>query len=387
MAKTLKGRAPDAGRPTKPKFLIFGPPSVGKTWVAIDFPRAYYIDTEGGASQPQYQRKLLESGGTYFGPEDGARDFNSVVDQVEALATNKHDYLTVVIDSFSKVYLSEAALHESRVGNTYGADKKEANKPTRQLMRWLDRLDMNVVLVCHEKEKWEKKPGGKANDLVSVGKVFDGYEKLEYDLHLCLRVTRDGATVYKSRLEGFPYGETFPWNFKEFERRAGKAVMLRPVVPVVLPEAAEVNEVRRLLHAAKMKPGWEQDVFSKAGVTRWEELDRDKVLKCIEYLKTRVEKPEDAKKPDPPKDEQPPEAPTGGDDPADEPPGDPDLDAISSLRARMMPHLRKAAEAGTESMRSFWATMSEPARAACSPDLPEIESVAQEADENAARQG
>src|SRR5688572_1213897 len=165
MAKQLRARKPDAGSITKPKILIFGPPNVGKTWVSLDFPSVYYIDTEGGASLPQYQAKLEKAGGVYMGKEEGSQDFTTVINEIQTLATVKHDYLTSVIDSFSKLYNVAATIAEQKVGNDFGKDKKEAQKPTRQLLMWLERIDMNVVLICHAKEKWARH----GKELVSEG--------------------------------------------------------------------------------------------------------------------------------------------------------------------------------------------------------------------------
>lgn len=285
MARQLKARKPDAGQITRPKVLIFGPPNVGKTWVALDFPHVYYIDTEGGASLPKYQSKLKAANGVYFGKEEGSQDFATVIAEIQTLATVKHDFLTLVIDSFSKLYNMAAAIAELRVGNAYAADKKEAQKPTRQLLMWLERLDMNVVLICHAKEKWARQ----GNNLYSEGLTFDGWEKMEYDLHLCLQITREGqAQVHKTRLDGFPRDAQFPWSFSEFEKRAGEAIMLRPAKPVTLASVEDVREVQRLLGIVKLEEDWEAKVFNKAGVTSWEEMDSEKITSCIKMLDKMV---------------------------------------------------------------------------------------------------
>jgi hypothetical protein len=280
MARQLKARKPDAGQVTKPKVLIYGPPGVGKTTVSLDFPQVYFIDTEGGASLPAYQRKLADSGGVYFGKEEGSQDFGTVINEIQTLATVEHPYLTLVIDSFSKLYNLAAAQAELTVGNDFGKDKKEAQRPTRQLMSWLERLDMNVVLICHAKDKWERKGG----QLVSTGQTFDGWDKMEYDFHLALYIDRGGARVSKTRLEGFPRDATFPWSFAEFEKRAGGAVMLRPPKPVVVAGPEQVAEITRLLGLVKMPEGWEEKVLNKAGVTSWAEMEADKCQACIDKL-------------------------------------------------------------------------------------------------------
>lgn len=171
----LKAVKPEVVKPSKPKFMISGKSGVGKTLFAISFEKPYFIDSEGGAVREQYMDRLLRAEGAYFGKEQGSQDFHMVIEEIKTLATSKHNYKTLVIDSFSKLYNMAAAIAEESVGNDYGRDKKEANKPTRQLIRWLEKIDMTVILICHQKEKWERK----GKEIINVGSTFDGWEKLE----------------------------------------------------------------------------------------------------------------------------------------------------------------------------------------------------------------
>src|SRR6478736_9206124 len=103
-APKLLATKPDLIKPRKPKILAYGGSGVGKTWMSLDFPNVYYIDSEGGATQPQYKEKLKASGALYLGPDDGAASFDIVLDQVKALATQSHDRSTLVIDSMTKLF-------------------------------------------------------------------------------------------------------------------------------------------------------------------------------------------------------------------------------------------------------------------------------------------
>jgi hypothetical protein len=283
-ARTLRGTDPKAAKPSRPKILIFGRPGVGKTWSSIDFPSVYYIDTEGGANRDHYTDKLKKAGGAYFGPEHGSLDFDTVIEEVTSLATVKHAYRTLVIDSFSKLYANKAFEAAEVVGDDFGKDRKEANKPTRKLIRWLNKLDMNCILICHEKEKWSNKE--------VVGQTFDGWDKLEYELDLTLRIVKTGnsrtAFVAKSRLQEFPDGANFPWSYTEFAKKYGRDVIEAVHVPIIPASDAQVKELRDLVALLKVGDEVTQKWKEKAGVEDFTEMDGETIVKCIAHLRSKL---------------------------------------------------------------------------------------------------
>ena len=127
-ASKLKAKAPEEVQPGKTKGLIFGASGVGKTFFTLAFPAPYYIDTEGGADLRHYQERLKKAGGVYMGQEDGALDFAAIIEQIQALATEKHPYKTLIIDSITKVYQTAIANEAERLGDkdAFGASKKPA---------------------------------------------------------------------------------------------------------------------------------------------------------------------------------------------------------------------------------------------------------------------
>lgn len=283
MASKLKAVDPKSAEPSKPKIIIFGKPGVKKTWISLDFPTAYYIDTEGGANLEAYTDKLKKSGGMYFGPEQGSQNFEEVIDQVKALATENHNFKTLVIDSKSKIFNIEIATEIERLGDkdAFGASKKPAVQKTRRLVNWLDRLDMTVILICHEKPVW-------ANDK-QVGVTFDGYDKLEYELHLCLNIVKIGtdskAFVKKSRLPGFADASSFNWTYEEFASRYGREILEANAKALVLATPEQVNQVKTLINTIKLPDGQVDKWFKAGNSESWEDMDSDKVHKIIEYIK------------------------------------------------------------------------------------------------------
>lgn len=283
--------APEAVEPKKPKVLIYGPPGVGKTWASLDFPNVYYIDTEGGADLDHYREKLRNSGGAYLGPEQGSLDFDVVIDQIQALATVQHSYRTVVLDSASKLWNVALSDEQEALGDkdAFGAYKKVPTRKFTTMIKWLNRLDMNAVIICHQKELWG------LNDKKQrevIGYTFDCQEKLEYDLHLVLRIAKVGPSRYayigKSRLPSFPEGENFDWSYASFAARYGQDVIEKEAVPLTLATPEQIADLHHMLGVVKMPDDWQEKIFKKAGVDSWEEMDSDKIEACLKMLKERL---------------------------------------------------------------------------------------------------
>ena len=280
-----------AAEPRKPQMVIFGPSGVGKTWFSLAFPSVFYIDTEGGASRTHYMERLSKSGGVYLGPEDGANDFETIISQVKALATEKHKFKTLVIDSITKPFISSIASEGERLGdkNAFGADKKPAVQSMRRLIAAVHRLDMNVIFVAHEKAEWGQDATGQR---VEIGKVADAYEKLIYELDLALQVVKRGpsrvAVVKKSRLVGFPESESFKLDYPEFAERYGKDIIEKAASQIVLATAEQVAEIKRLVDLLKVDQATVEKWLEKANAETFEEFNTDQAAKIITSLETKL---------------------------------------------------------------------------------------------------
>lgn len=284
----LKGIKPEIVIAGKPKIMLSGKPGTGKSFFALNAPNPYLIDTEGGATREQYVKKLIANKGAYLGIEHGAQDFAEVIAQVRELAVTKHEYKTLIIDSFSKLYNVEAAAAEERSGSDFGKDKREADKPTRKLLNWLSRLDMTVILVCHQKDKWIRQ----GRELIMEGSTFDGYKKLDYELDLWLETKLIGqtrlATVVKSRIEGFPVGTDIDLDFSSFEKLYGKAVVERPVKPIVLATQQQISEIKRLVDLLKVPEDEFDKWLTKAQATEPEDLSTENAEKMLKFLEAKI---------------------------------------------------------------------------------------------------
>lgn len=289
----LKAHDPQTAEPTKPKILIYGPPGIGKSWFALSFPSVYYLDSEGGANLAHYTERLSKAGGKYLGPEDGANDFEVIIDQAKALAVEKHKFKTFVIDSITKPFISAIATEGERLGdrNAFGADKKPAIGAMRRLINAVHRLDMNVVFVAHEKTEWGILKNGERGE---IGKGPDVYEKLAYELHLCFQVIKQGplrsAVVKKSRLLGFPEGDQFELDYAKFAERYGKDIITREATPIALCSPEQFDEMQRLIALLKVDSDTVEKWLAKANADSLKELNKTQAQKVIDSLEAKLKK-------------------------------------------------------------------------------------------------
>lgn len=282
----LKARKPEEVKPSKPKFMIYGDSGVGKTFFSLQFPKPYLIDTEGGAVREQYQKKLKEVGGAYFGKEEGSQDFKTVINEIKELCTTKHEYKTLIIDSFTYIYMLEAAEAEAKGGSDFGRDKKAANIPTRQLISQLEKCDLNVLLICHSKQSWERR----GKDIINTGTTFDGYEKLEYILDLAIEIIKGGKTFYvkKSRITGLPQGESFPLSYDKFADIYGRSIVESAAIPVILASVEEITRLQNLIEGLRIDQEMVDRWLTKCNCETIAEMTQEQINSLIQFCEKKV---------------------------------------------------------------------------------------------------
>lgn len=287
----LKGKSPELVKPGKIKTVLFGPSGVGKTTLALSFPTPYYFDVEGGAKGEQYRKLLKESGGAYMGPEDGTLSFDTLIDQMQALATEKHPYKTLIVDSLTKLYQTAISQEAERLGDkdAFGASKKPAIAYMRRLVMWSTRLDMNLLFVCHETAEWGVDAKGNRSE---IGKIADVWEKLIYELDLSIQAQKRGpqrlAIVKKSRLTAFPDGDSFPLEYAHFASRHGKESVEGDSDTIQLATPEQLQELTKLLDLVKVPEADIQKGFDKAQVSTWNEMTTEQVDVWLKFLKKRI---------------------------------------------------------------------------------------------------
>ena len=289
----LKAKSPKETTPGKIKMLVFSKPGVGKTWLSLDFPSPYYIDSEGGARLGHYQKKLEKTNGAYLGIADGALDFQTVLEQIKALATEKHNYKTLAIGSITKLYQTVIANESERLGekDVFGASKKPAYACMRRLFNWMLKLDMNILLEAHEVVEWGLNPDTGVKE--ELGVQADIWSKVEHELDLTLRLLKRGhdriAIIRKSRLVGFPEGESFPLTYTEFGERYGVDFIEAEVTPLTIATKEQTVEIQRIISRLKIDKKELDKILSKAKANSWSDLTNEQADATIIWLKKKME--------------------------------------------------------------------------------------------------
>jgi len=264
------------------KALFYGNAGVGKTTAAISFPKVYLIDTEKGAENSQYTNILSKNGGVIF----QTTDFDELMTEVKSLLTEKHEYLTLVIDPLTTLYndlLDKSALKN---GTEFGRHYSEANKQIKHLLNLLLRLDMNVLITSHAKTEY-------GQNLSVLGSTFDCYKKIDYLMDLVFEISKRGkdrvGIVKKSRIESFKDMETFPFSYDEIAKRYGRDVLERDAVAQELASNNQVKELLHLIDLIKVPVEIYQKWLDKSCSEKFEEMPKDAIQKCIDHLKNKIQ--------------------------------------------------------------------------------------------------
>jgi hypothetical protein len=155
----------------------------------------------------------------------------------------------------------------------------------KQLLNLLFRLDMNVIITSHSKNEY-------GQNLSVLGQTFDCYKKLDYLFDLVFEIQKRGThrvgLIKKSRIEGFPDGENFPFSYDEIAQRYGRHILERDAVAQELASIEQVRDILRLIDLLKVPVETYQKWLDKASSECWEEMQKDSIQKCIDHLKSKI---------------------------------------------------------------------------------------------------
>jgi len=160
----------------------------------------------------------------------------------------------------------------------------------RRLVSAISRLDMNVLLIAHEKSEWGVDNTGQRAE---IGKGPDCWEKLIYELDLAFHARKRGslreAVTKKSRLQGFPEGESFPLDLSAFAERYGKDIITKEHKPIVLATDAQVAAITHLVDLLKIDAETVAKWHEKANAESFAEYSGEQADKLISHLNSKLQ--------------------------------------------------------------------------------------------------
>lgn len=261
------------------KLFMFSHAGVGKTTASIQFPKSYIIDAERGAEN--YDKLINASESVVF----STTDMHDVIEEVRALATQQHEYRTLVIDPVTTLYNDLLDKCEQKVGSDFGRHYGAANKEMKRLANLIMALDMNVIVTAHAKTEYGDK-------LQKIGITFDGWKQLDYLFDLVLELARHGkkrvARVIKTRIDTFPDGDSFEWSYNAIKERYDAATLERQATAVHLATPEQVQRLKQLLEVVRIDQDTIDKWLSKAGVEGFEDMPQDTIGKCIVHVERKL---------------------------------------------------------------------------------------------------
>jgi hypothetical protein len=294
----LRAKAPQAIE-KRLKIFIYGPAKVGKTTLATQFPKPYFIDCEKGAENDEYVRLMKDSDAGYL----FLNDYDDLYKELTSLLVESHTYRTLVIDPLTVIYndlLDKSAQTLKRqtrdgdaTGMEFGRHKIEPDRKIKRLLNLINRLDMNVIITSHSKTKWTKI----GKELVEDGITFDCYSKMDFavDLGLEARKATTGertAVVKYTRLgKEFPEDAVIPFTYAAMAERYGRDILERDARPTLLATPQQVEEFKRITALVSYDADLIEKGLAKAQANILEEMPRDTMTKWIAAIKEQIVDP------------------------------------------------------------------------------------------------
>lgn len=285
---TLRAKKPEVNLP-RLKVLLFASEGVGKTHFCCSFPDTYYIDTEGLEDYPHFIDMLRANAGDMV----YLNDLEEIIKEVKALLSTKHDYKTLVIDSLSFPYAWLAQMEAERLakkgseGTEFGANLAKAKRLTFQLGILLSRLDMNVIVVAHERVKYEKS--------VEVGTTYDITDKMAYSLGTVWNLKLLGSNrklfVKKSRYKQLQANESLDFNegYDTIKNIFGEEIFKRESVVRELATNDQIMEIKRLIEVLHLPEDRVNKILTNAKAVTFEEIEKSYMEKLLKSMQKTIQ--------------------------------------------------------------------------------------------------
>lgn len=308
--RILKGKIlfPDSKRL---KLFLFGGAGVGKTYTALCFPKPFVIDTEL-RNQKYYKKMELQQGVLYQ-----TEDHEEILNVVRTLASTKHEFQSLVIDSATLVYQRVVSDFEKKKGarSKPNEEYQSANNWFRKFVHLLRKVDMHVIFTAEAKDIYNLDAQERAKQIAELnkdyvtGKTFDTYKRLDHMCDLTFEVKFDGARrvgILRKFIDGREpkvndYPRDIDLNYENIINLADrlelvdKSEMIKEFKPLNLVIPATLDKLKHLIKERGPKESTVWSWINKAKINSrdktcdecLEELGESQAIACIEWLENQ----------------------------------------------------------------------------------------------------
>jgi hypothetical protein len=246
MAKTQNPFKGATQKDKRLKLMVWGDSGVGKTTLALQFPNPAVIDLEGGTDWygTDFEFDVLP-----------ANTPDLIMDSIDYLLFEKHEYKTLIIDpitvyweslqkKWSDILLKRNPRSKGFKHEFYDLQPKDwmtVKAELKAFIRKLTMLDMSVIVTAREKTKYDD--GGY---MKAIGETFDGDKSLPYMFDTVLRLYINGKGQHvgiqlKDRSNKFPKDE-FECSYQVVEGFLGKENINRESKPIQQEQRNETKQ-------------------------------------------------------------------------------------------------------------------------------------------------
>ncbi|MFA5349118.1 MAG: AAA family ATPase [Candidatus Paceibacterota bacterium] len=286
-------------KPQRLKLFMYGNYGTGKTYLALQFPGIALIDPERGSEPYRGVFKFDTL------PIDNNSSFQVYEDAIKYLGSCKHQYNTVVLDPLSmlwEVFLynwSEIFKKRKQEGAGYKFDFYEfqlkdfntLKAEWKAFIRRLLALDMNIIAIAREKDKFKKGKGD--NFLELVGQTFDAEKLTPYYFDTVIQLIQDkgefAAIIKKNRNNtlGLPTEVPVKLTYETFKN--AYPALSKASTPILVSEKM-IEKFNVYVKELGLAPDKVEKALQNYGVDNFEDLHKKNGEIILGKLKESVDK-------------------------------------------------------------------------------------------------
>ena len=274
------------------KLFLWGAFGVGKTILAVTFPKSVVIDTEGGTDHygESHDFHVLR-----------ANTADEVMEAVDWLLTHRHPYRTLVIDpitvywdalqkKWSDIFMRRNKQSKGFKHEFYDFQPRDwmaIKGEFKDLIRKLIALDMNVIVTARQKVQYADGAFMRA-----IGETFDGEKSLPYMFDTIIRLYRDEKGRFlgqclKDRSNRLPVGE-FECSYDYFEQLFGKETLAREAQPTTFATDEQKQQIQEFISQFGITPEQITRRLVAYGAENLDELTEDNARVIINKFQSAL---------------------------------------------------------------------------------------------------